>query len=138
MADMSPEERRRRDEAVIAEFRRLRDAGDRRRLARAETGELVMYRPEEIGFVRGGAAKTVRTLAGLRVLGLGLGALAVLALVALAVTAAGPSGPAWPFLGPALLAAAGCAWALMLVGRERRAAALRRERGIPDPAKHPS
>ncbi len=128
------DERRRRDEAVLAEYRRLRDAGDRRWLARADDGELVLYRSEEIGLARGGAAKTVRSLAGLRTVAVGLTVIAVLATAALVVLALGGEGPAWIFLVPAVLAGSGAAWAFSLGRRERRAAALRRERGLPDPA----
>ena len=138
MDSANPLERARRDEAAIAEYRRLRDAGDKRRLLRAATGELVLYRPDEIGFVRGGAGETVRSLAGLCVLGVALGVLAAGALAGIVVGAATGAGAVWALLVPALLAGAGCAWAFSLAGRERRAAAVRRERGVPEPARHPS
>ena len=137
MGNVTPEERRRRDQAVIAEYRRLRDAGDRRWLARAENGELVLYRPGEIGFARGGTARTVRSLAGLRAVAVALAVIAALALASLVVLAVAGDGPAPVFLVPAVLAGGGAAWAFSLVARERRAAALRRDRGLPAPAAHP-
>jgi hypothetical protein len=137
MESMPPQDRARRDEAAVAEYRRLRDAGDRRRLVRAETGDLVLYRPEEIGARRGGAGYTVRTLGGLRALGVGLGVLAAAAVVGLVVAVASGASGGWALLVPAALTGAGGAWAFTLAGREQRAAALRRERGLPEPARHP-
>ncbi|HEY0699542.1 MAG TPA: hypothetical protein VGD43_17225, partial [Micromonospora sp.] len=57
--------RLRRDEAARAEYRRLRDLGEKRRLVRTVDGELTLYRPEEVGFVRGGSGISVRTVGGL-------------------------------------------------------------------------
>lgn len=122
-----------RDEAAIDEYRRLRDAGDRRILHRSVDGELVLYRPDELGFRRSGSANTFRTRRGAVVLSVIAGALCAACLVASAVVAAtGGAGAA--IAAPGLLFGALAAWSAVLAARECRAEGVRASRGVPEPS----
>ena len=126
-----------RDEAALAEYRRLRERGESWRLMRATDGELTLYRPEEVGFVRGGPAGTVRTLGGLRV-GVGVFTAFTVALVlALPITWAAHGRPFWGAIPLALMFAAGAWYLVANIRKEKRAIELRRQRGVPDPARYP-
>ncbi|HEY0698084.1 MAG TPA: hypothetical protein VGD43_09780 [Micromonospora sp.] len=127
--------RLRRDEAARAEYRRLRDLGEKRRLVRAVDGELTLYRPEEVGFVPGGSGNSVRTVGGLWVV---VGALAAMSLgiVAMFVVSVTQGRPFWGAIPLAILGA-GLAWfGLRNIRKEKRAVELRRQRGIPEPSRY--
>lgn len=125
-----------RDEAAVAEYRRLRDAGDRRILHRSVDGELVLYRPDELGFRRSGPANTIRTRRGAVALAVGAGILCAVCLIAGAMVAAA-GGPGAAIAVPGLLFGAVAAWTAILAARERRAEGVRASRGVPEPSTGP-
>jgi hypothetical protein len=125
-----------RDEAAVAEYRRLRDRGEKWRLVRTVDGELTLYRPEEVGFVRGGSGVTVRTVGGLWVLAGVFTAFTVALVLALLVSGA-QGRPFWGAIPLALLSAAGTWYSMATIRKEKRAVELRRQRGVPEPAHHP-
>jgi 4-hydroxybenzoate polyprenyltransferase len=121
----------------MVEYRRLRDRGESWRLVRTVDGELTLYRPEEVGFVRGGSGVTVRTVGGLRVLAVVFTAFTVALVLALPISWAAHGRPFWGAIPLALLSAAFTWYAVAIIRKEKRAVALRRERGVPEPAHHP-
>lgn len=125
-----------RDEAARAEYRRLRERGESWRLVRTVDGELTLYRPEEVGFVRGGPGGSVRTMGGLWAVAVLFTAFAVALVLALLITAA-QGRPFWGAIPLALLAAAATWYVVAIIRKEKRAVELRRRRGVPDPASHP-
>ncbi|WP_121399985.1 hypothetical protein [Micromonospora sp. M71_S20] len=125
-----------RDEAARAEYQRLRERGEAWRLMRTVDGELTLYRPEEVGFVGGGPGVMVRTVGGLRVLAVVFTAFTVILALTLPISWA-QGRPFWGAVPLALVSAAFTWYAVAIIRKERRAVELRRQRGVPAPARYP-
>ncbi|MEV0329461.1 hypothetical protein AB0H63_23885 [Micromonospora echinospora] len=125
-----------RDEAARAEHRRLRERGEAWRLLRTVDGELALYRPEEVGFVGGGPGVMVRTVGGLWALAVVFTAFTVVLVLALSVSWT-QGRPFWGAVPLALMSAAFTWYAVAIIRKEKRAVGLRRQRGVPAPARYP-
>ncbi|MGC4787140.1 hypothetical protein ACLQ22_04740 [Micromonospora sp. DT178] len=103
---------------------------------RTVDGELTLYRPEEVGFVGGGSGVMVRTVGGLRVLAVVFTAFTVVLALTLPISWA-QGRPFWGAIPLALVSAAFTWYAVAIIHKEKRAVELRRQRGVPTPARYP-
>lgn len=131
MADQQRAERdreatRRHDERVAA--------GERLILARAATGDLISYRPEEYGFVKSGAGRPqVKTVWGAGVVTAFLAGFGILTAVLFAGGVLAGDDVPWEVWFVPLLCLLLCWVSSRYLRQEWRARRLRKERGVPRP-----
>ncbi|MBO9703948.1 MAG: hypothetical protein J7474_00325 [Arthrobacter sp.] len=131
-------ERDRRDQATRAFHKEALARGEKRSLYRTKSGELYSYAQDEIGFGRIGLGPKVGTWVGMAVLALLMIGLFFVSLYMLLVPRPQDDPSTWkPFWGALWLTALslGGTWlTVRFTILELKARAVRRERGVPEPA----